>query len=67
MQLKESVTAKYIMKKSKWITELAMDKLSKSKNVILLGNKQLRHLPTYSMLIRHSISGYTKVHLFISS
>ena len=57
MQLKEAIGAKFIMKQSARLSELAMDKLARSRNIVFLGNKHLPHLPTYSVVIKHSISG----------
>ena len=57
MQLKEAIGAKFIMKQCARLSELAMDKLGKSKNIVYLGNKHLPHLPTYSLVIKHSTSG----------
>ena len=57
MQLKEAIGPKYIMKRQSKLTEFAFEKLKKSKNIVLLGNKHLPHLPTYSMVIKNAISG----------
>jgi hypothetical protein len=58
MQLKESVGATWLMQQAATLSELAVRKLQASSNIVLLGNKNLPHLPTYSMVIRHSISGF---------
>lgn len=61
MQLKEAIGAKFIMRQATRLSELAMDKLGRSKNIVFLGNKHLPHLPTYSMVIKHTISGGIRI------
>ena len=57
MQLKESVTADYIMSREEEVMAMARKRLSKMKNLILLGNPGLPRLPIISFLIFNPQSG----------
>ena len=65
MQLKESVTADFIMKRDEEIMRHARKRLSKVKNLILLGNLDLPRLPILSFLIKHPQSGAFLHHNFV--
>jgi hypothetical protein len=65
MQLKEAIGPKYIMKRQSKLIEFAFEKLRKSRNIILLGNKHLPHLPSYSMVVKNAISGCYAIFTFV--
>lgn len=57
MQMKQALGPIYIMEQQEMIAKQANEKLASCPCVILLGNKKLAHLATYSFVIRHPTTG----------